>query len=59
MTFEEYLNKMGYSWNDFDHTYEMEGLIEQYANERINQSLLTDNVDTKPLDTIVMASFKH
>jgi hypothetical protein len=49
MTFEEYLNKMGYSWNDFDHTYEMEGLIEQYANERINQSLLTDNVDTKPL----------
>ena len=37
-TFEEYLDKMGFSWNDFDRTYEMEGLIEQYANERIKQA---------------------
>ena len=38
-TFEEYLDKMGYSWNDFDRAYEMEGLIEQYADERIKQAL--------------------
>ena len=38
-TFEEYLEKMGYSWNDFDRTYEMENLIEQYADERANQAL--------------------
>jgi hypothetical protein len=38
-TFEEYLDKMGHSWNDFDHTYEMEGLIEQYVDERIKQAL--------------------
>ena len=37
-TFEEYLDKMGYSWNDFDRTYEMEGLIEQYVDERIKQA---------------------
>jgi hypothetical protein len=43
-TFEEYLDKMGYSWNDFDRTYEMEGLIEQYANERINQALRIHDV---------------
>ena len=33
--FEEYLDKMGYSWNDFDRTYEMANLIEQYADERV------------------------
>ena len=38
-TFEEYLDKMGYSWNDFDRTYEMENLIEQYADERVKQAL--------------------
>ena len=27
-TFKEYLDKIGYSWNDFDRTYEMENLIE-------------------------------
>jgi len=43
-TFEEYLDKMGYGWNDFDRTYEMEGLIEQYANERINQALRIHDV---------------
>jgi len=43
-TFEEYLDKMGYSWNDFDRTYEMEGLIEQYANERISQALRIHDV---------------
>ncbi len=38
-TFEEYLEKMGYSWNDFDHAYEMENLIEQYADEKVKQAL--------------------
>ena len=38
-TFEEYLDKMGYSWNDFDRTYEMENLIEQYADEKVKQAL--------------------
>jgi hypothetical protein len=38
-TFEEYLDKMGYGWNDFDRTYEMENLIEQYADEKIKQAL--------------------
>jgi hypothetical protein len=37
--FTEYLDKMGYSWNDFDRTHEMENLIEQYADERVNQAL--------------------
>ena len=32
-TFKDYLDKMGYGWNDFDRPHEMEGLIEQYANE--------------------------
>jgi hypothetical protein len=43
-TFEEYLEKMGYSWNDFDRTYEMEDLIEQYADERVNQALRIHDV---------------
>lgn len=38
-TFEKYLEKMGYSWNDFDRTYEMENLIEQYADEKVKQAL--------------------
>lgn len=38
-TFEEYLDKMGYGWNDFDRTYEMENLIEQYADEKVKQAL--------------------
>lgn len=38
-TFEKYLEKMGYSWNDFDRAYEMENLIEQYADEKVNQAL--------------------
>ena len=36
--FEEYLDKMGYSWNDFDRPYEMQNLIEQYADEKVNQN---------------------
>jgi formylmethanofuran dehydrogenase subunit E len=43
-TFSEYLDKMGYSWNDFDRTYEMENLIEQYANERVTEALRIHNV---------------
>lgn len=42
--FEEYLDKMGYSWNDFDRTYEMENLIEQYADEKVKQALSIANV---------------
>ena len=38
-TFEEYLDQRGYSWNDFDNTYEMENLIEQYADEKVKQAL--------------------
>jgi hypothetical protein len=37
--FAEYLDKMGYSWNDFDRPHEMENLIEQYADEKANQAL--------------------
>lgn len=37
--FTDFLNKMGYSWNDFDRTYEMENLIEQYADEAIKEAL--------------------
>lgn len=43
-TFEEYLDKMGYSWNDFDRTYEMENLIEQYADEKVKQALTIPRV---------------
>jgi hypothetical protein len=43
-TFSEYLDKMGYSWNDFDRTYEMENLIEQYANERVTEVLRIHDV---------------
>lgn len=42
--FEEYLDKMGYSWNDFDRTYEMANLIEQYADEKAKQALSIANV---------------
>ena len=38
-TFIEFLDKMGYGWYDFDYTYEIENLIEQYADERVNQAL--------------------
>ena len=38
-TFKEFLDKMGYGWYDFDHTYEIENLIEQYADERVTQAL--------------------
>ena len=37
--FEEYLDKMGYSWSDFDSTHEMESLIEQYADEKVKEQL--------------------
>lgn len=37
--FEEYLDKMGYSWNDFDRPYEMQNLIEQFANEKVSKEL--------------------
>lgn len=43
-TFEEYLNKMGYSWNDFDHAHETENLIEQYVDEKVKQALKVSNV---------------
>ena len=39
--FEEYLDKMGYSWSDFDSTHEMESLIEQYADEKVKEQLKT------------------
>lgn len=42
--FGEYLDKMGYSWNDFDRTYEMENLIERYADEKVKQALSIDDV---------------
>lgn len=42
--FEDYLDKMGYSWNDFDRTYEMQNLIEQYADEKTNQALSISDV---------------
>jgi hypothetical protein len=35
---------MGYSWNDFDRTYEMGNLIEKYADERVKQALNIDSV---------------
>lgn len=44
-TFEEYLEKMGYSWNDFDRTYEMENLIEQYADEKVKLALTIPTVE--------------
>lgn len=44
-TFEKYLEKMGYSWNDFDRTYEMENLIEQYADEKVKQALTIPGVE--------------
>jgi hypothetical protein len=38
---------MGYSWNDFDRTYEMGNLIEKYADERVKQALnIADVVGT-------------
>lgn len=43
-TFEEYLEKMGYSWDDFDRTYEMESLIEQYADEKVKHALTIPDV---------------
>ena len=42
--FEEYLDKVGYSWNDFDRPYEMQNLIEQFANEKVSQALSLHNV---------------
>ena len=36
--FESYLDKMGYSWNDFDRPLEVANLIEQYADEKANQA---------------------
>jgi hypothetical protein len=48
-TFEKYLDKMGYSWNDFDRTYEMGNLIEKYADERVKQALnIGVVVESKP-----------
>lgn len=38
-TFEEYMNQRGYGWNDFDRAYEMESLIEQYAEERVKHNI--------------------
>ena len=43
-TFKEYINGIGYSWNDFDRTYEMEHLIEQYADEKVKLALDTSSV---------------
>jgi len=42
--FNEYINMRGYSWNDFDRTYEMEHLIEQYADEKVKLALDTSSV---------------
>jgi hypothetical protein len=43
-TFKEYINGIGYSWNDFDRTYEIEHLIEQYADEKVKLALDTSSV---------------
>jgi hypothetical protein len=40
-SFEDYINRRGYSWNDFDRTWEMEHLIEQYAEEKVKLALDT------------------
>jgi hypothetical protein len=56
-TFEEYLDKMGYGWNDFDRTYEMENLIEQYADERIKQALRIPVVSHRR--ELLLAFYQH
>jgi hypothetical protein len=33
LTFEKFLEEKGYSWSDFDHTYEIKNLIEEYAKQ--------------------------
>ena len=33
MTFEQFMDKKGYGFNDFDRCYEMEELIKEYAKE--------------------------
>lgn len=35
--FEKYINDKGYSWSDFDRAYEMENLIEQYAEYKLKE----------------------
>jgi len=37
--FEAYLEQMGYSWNDFDHTYQIKGLVEQYVQAKVLEAL--------------------
>lgn len=54
-TFKEYLDKMGHSWNDFDRTYEMENLIEQYADEKVKKALTIPDVSNAlPIGTKVV-----
>ena len=58
-TFEEYLEKMGYSWNDFDRTYEMENLIEKYADEKIKQALPIQNIMASVSDELLLRAGKY
>ena len=37
--FEAYLEKMGYSWNDFDYPSQIEGFAEQYAQAKVLEAL--------------------
>lgn len=37
--FESFLEQMGYSWNDFDYTSAIEGLVEQYAQAKVLEAL--------------------
>ena len=48
--FTDFLNKMGYSWNDFDRTYEMKNLIEQYADEAVREALQQAHVISSVCD---------
>jgi len=55
-SFEDYLDEMGYNWNDFDRNYEMLGLIEQYADKKANQVTCKSKQCDHPINK--RASFK-
>ena len=59
-TFEKYLEKMGYSWNDFDRPYEMNNIIEQFADAGRRKLLFAfedywtkNNCDGEKFDEVV------
>ena len=54
--FESYLEQMGYSWNDFDYTSAVEGLVEQYAQAKVLEALEMEVVQarmTAPIDKVI------